>query len=97
MKYEAVFPHDQSKFEVEIINQPKISYQEVEIAMPDKTEFGYMAGGYIWNRLESSSDLEPLIQKNESFNLFSDDWYCVGCRVCKDRKSIYYQNASGEN
>lgn len=76
---------------VEIINEPQLFFEEVEVIMPDGVSTALMASHHWWNRLEATSDLSPVY--GTIFKMASEYWELEECWVCADKKSIYYKNA----
>jgi hypothetical protein len=78
--------------EIEIINIPKLTFEEVEVMHSDGVSTAWVAGNHTWNRLETIGDLSPLF--GQAFNMTSDDWDIDTCYVCVDKKSILFRNAT---
>lgn len=75
---------------------PQLIIEEVQVAMPGNAE-AYIAGAYSWKRLETNSDLRPLIDGHPFVLEANADegykWILEDCYVCVDQKSVYVKQA----
>lgn len=90
MKYLAT--NDKVTLEIEVTNVPTMTCEEVIIAHPEGNR-AFVHGAPTWNRLEINSDVSALIDSELEFTMKTTEWTIENCRVCEDRKTIFFRNA----
>lgn len=86
--------NDKITINIEVTNTPSITLDEIQIAHRDTSVVQYIAGNHRWNLLETTSDVTSLIDTGIMFTMKSAEWVIENCRVCADRKTIYYSHAT---
>jgi len=90
MKYKATninYTHTQ---DVEVSNEPTLTFDEIAVHTSDGN-FAFINGAHFWNRLLTNVDMTPYY--GQWFNMESDDWKVDDCIVCIDG-SIFFRNAT---